>query len=403
MITNYFKTLGCRRVAPLLFAQSQNADLSPSDNAKLSAHLAHCAACQIEAAQFARIAQDLRQATPAAPVPSADLWSRIQAEITTDTPRVSPLPQQRPSPFAPRLGGLAWAGSAAIAFIGGAWMTYGVGFWGHNGNVSQTQLPAASGTTSTGPANVTLIPPTPAPNSSVASNMGVMAKTTAAKKASGNAMASIAKPTAPSVRPRLETRPDPFAPVSIAPPSKPTLNGTLANRMRPQQTNPTTFGALARLQNRDAQEAERGGARGLYAATATSRSATFDTVGSSARGVTPIPDASAKAAPTIVDATSGTVATTAPNLPEGEPATATIAAIVPPAPVTASMANAAPLGISAAFAYSSVKSTADSDAPTLDDAEPRSIPPAGSGGAFSVGEPTSRMRRQRALFSYGRP
>lgn len=369
-LMTYFNPFACRRVAPLLFAQSEDADLSPREAARLHAHLVKCALCQREADEIAAFAVTLRQNAPPPSLPAADLWSRIEAEIapaSDATPAPSPVMRRSPAPFVPTLGMAAWASSFAIIFAGGAWMTFGGGFWGR-----APQQPSASVAQNAErpPVTVTLVPsapPTARPAAMAAANVAASParKTTTGPsvKVPGSlafvlhsAGSQVAVATVRTSRHAIHT-PSYLASTAA------THKLAAANRARP-----TAAAALAAV------------------VEATPARAAHESVRVAALAVPPVSPAS--------DSVADVVTPLEPS-PSSEGSAKTTKTLY-------AFATAKPNVEPAAFADAAVSATAPQ---TEDAAFTRSVPPSGgnSASAFSVADAPTRARLQHALFSYSHP
>lgn len=73
--------LSCRKYAALIAPFAEN-KLPEPDRKRIAAHVANCASCREAVETHRMMAALLSSHRPAAPEPAADLWSRIEAEIT---------------------------------------------------------------------------------------------------------------------------------------------------------------------------------------------------------------------------------------------------------------------------------------------------------------------------------
>ena len=99
----------CRTVAALLVPYAENT-LSASARARVCQHLDGCPSCRAEVETLARMTTVLRDATPPAPVLDAQLWSRLEREIS------APAPWYR-GPLAPVWGAVAMASVVGLGFF----------------------------------------------------------------------------------------------------------------------------------------------------------------------------------------------------------------------------------------------------------------------------------------------
>jgi hypothetical protein len=103
MIQKFIQRWFCDRFAPLLTAYVEGG-LKEKEQTKVAAHLKNCAACRQEVEELTELGKLLRAHPPAVPQLRADLWSRIQAEITAESaaqpelPVARPIPRRQPTP-----------------------------------------------------------------------------------------------------------------------------------------------------------------------------------------------------------------------------------------------------------------------------------------------------------------
>ena len=149
----------CKRYSALLGPYSEGT-LSPAEAARTEAHLKECAACRADLATLQQVAHLLRGCKPAVPEPSADLWSRIQAEIQPAAPAYGAPRSWRRAGFGVSLGGLAVA--ALAVFLVRPWAEPGAPTAGPGDRLVVARTAPASPGVPAGTADPSPAPPSPA-------------------------------------------------------------------------------------------------------------------------------------------------------------------------------------------------------------------------------------------------